>query len=618
MKGNTKETSFGKAVAVVAIVVILLVIFTYIMLNHYNEKNAEKTGQVMLNQMIGVLEKNESAEETLLESLKEEYIIRAKAIAYILEYNTEAENDIEELSKIATLMSIDEIHLINEEGVIYAGTRPEYYGFSFDSGDQIRYFKPMLDNKELSMCQDVTPNTAEGKEMMYAITWDSTGTRMIQVGIEPIRLLKELNNNSITNVIDQMPVYENLKVYVADTKTKEILGATDYQTGMKLQDIGIDVSELPSNVVNYYVANVNDHSSDCSVLIDVKYIICIVQDREVMRKDVLFAMLIVVVYLSIAAVLILVVFRHLYRIRKEQMEQLTILTSVSEIYYSMHLIDLENNTIKGYSSPKRIEQIVEKRGNGDAEATVHEIMHATMSDEYLEQGLEFSELSTLADRLKGKKILSMDLLGKNVGWIRMSFITIGVDLEERPKKVICTTQIIDEEKRKEAYLIRQSTTDKLTQCYNRRAYEQDARAYNKLPKDEDFAVFSMDVNGLKNVNDTLGHAAGDELLIGATKCMKQCFGKLGKVYRMGGDEFIAIVIADSDILKEMKEDLEKAFRKWSGEIVHSLTVSCGCVTKKEFPNSTIAEMAKIADHRMYQEKERYYEEIGCNRRKSES
>ena len=167
-------------------------------------------------------------------------------------------------------------------------------------------------------------------------------------------------------------------------------------------------------------------------------------------------------------------------------------------------------------------------------------------------------------------------------------------------------------------MIRQSTTDKLTQCYNRRAYEQDARAYNKLPKDEDFAVFSMDVNGLKNVNDTLGHAAGDELLIGATKCMKQCFGKLGKVYRMGGDEFIAIVIADSDILKEMKEDLEKTFRKWSGEIVHSLTVSCGCATKKEFPNSTIAEMAKIADHRMYQEKEGYYEEIGCNRRKSES
>lgn len=617
MKSDTKETSFGKTVAVVAIVVILLVVFTYMILNDYNEKNARKTGQVMLNQMIGVLEKNESAEETLLESLKEEYIIRAKAIAYILEYNTEAENDTEELSKIANLMSIDEIHLFNEDGVIYAGTRPEYYGFSFDSGDQMRYFKPMLSNKELSMCQDVMPNTAEGKEMMYAITWDTTGTRMIQVGIEPVRLLKELNNNSITNVIDQMPVYENLKVYVADTKTKEILGSTDHQTGMKLQDIGIDVSDLPSNVVNYYVSDVNGHSSDCSVLVDVEYILCIVQGREVMRNDILFSVLIVAVYLSIAAVLLLVVFRRLYKTRKEQTEQLTILTSLSEIYYSMHLIDLENNTIESYFSPQRIEQIVEKSGSENAVATVHEIMHATMSDEYLKQGLEFADLTTLANRLKGKKILSMDLLGKNVGWIRMSFITIGADLDKRPRKVISTTQIIEEEKRREAYLIRQSTIDKLTQCYNRRAYEKDAHEYNELPPDEDFALFSMDVNGLKNVNDTLGHVAGDELLLGAAKCMKQCFGKLGKVYRMGGDEFIAIVIADTDILKEMKEDLGKTFRKWSGKMVHRLTVSCGCVTKKEFPNSTIAEMAKIADNRMYEEKERYYEENGCNRRKND-
>ena len=70
------------------------------------------------------------------------------------------------LSRIAELMRIDEIHVFDESGTIFSGTVPRYYGYSFDSGEQMAYFKPMLDDKTLSMCQDVTPNTAESKSMM--------------------------------------------------------------------------------------------------------------------------------------------------------------------------------------------------------------------------------------------------------------------------------------------------------------------------------------------------------------------------------------------------------------------------------------------------------------------
>ena len=75
-----------------------------------------------------------------------------------------------ELQKIANLMAVDEIHLLDENGYIYSGSVPKYFGYNFDSGEQMAYFKPMLTDKSLTMCQDVTPNTSEGKEMMYAIT----------------------------------------------------------------------------------------------------------------------------------------------------------------------------------------------------------------------------------------------------------------------------------------------------------------------------------------------------------------------------------------------------------------------------------------------------------------
>ena len=614
METGTKEIHFKKVVTTIAFVVLLLVLFTAMVLIYNNERSAKKTGEVMLNQMSGVLAKNQSAQDTLLESLKEEYTIRAKTVAYILEHYPEAEYDTQELRKIADYMSIDEIHLFDESGTIYSGTRPNYYGYSFDSGEQINYFSPMLEDKSLSMCQDVTPNTAEGKNMMYAITWDSTGTRMVQVGIEPVRLLEELKNNQISVVVESMPVYENLDIYVADAKTGEILGATEDMNGRMLREIGIEFSAVDQNAARHINTVVSGQKSICSLLNDEKYVICIVQNRMEIMKNTILSILIVTAYLVIAATILLLLIQRLLMIKKDQMEQLKILTSMSGIYYSMHLIDLTSNTITEYAARNQVKEVVARNSNRDAMILIREVMYATMSDEYLEQGLEFTDLSTLSDRLKGKKILFMDLLGKNVGWIRMSFITINTDTEGRPTKVICTTQIIDEEKRKEELLIRESITDKLTQCYNRRAYENDLHTYPDVPPEEDFVFVSIDVNGLKKVNDTLGHAAGDELLFGAAECMRRCLGNSGKVYRTGGDEFAAIIFANEDRLREMKADLEETVRNWSGEVVDSLSISCGYVTKKEFPNSTVSEMAKIADARMYEAKEQYYNERGGKRR----
>ena len=67
----------------------------------------------------------------------------------------------------------------------------------------------------------------------------------------------------------------------------------------------------------------------------------------------------------------------------------------------------------------------------------------------------------------------------------------------------------------------------------------------------------MDVNRLKIVNDSQGHAAGDELLQGAASCMKKCFDSCGKVYRTGGDEFIALLFTDRESFEKIKETFEE-------------------------------------------------------------
>ena len=189
-------------------------------LKYVNDKNSDRTSKVLLDRVITVLDKNDKSEEALIKSLKDDYIVRAKAVSYIIDAKPEVEYDVDELQKIAALISVDEIHLFDTKGYIYSGSVPKYFGYSFDSGEQMAYFKPMLKDKKLTMCQDVTPNTSEAKEMMYAITWNEAGNKMIQVGIEPKRLLNEAKQNEVSNVVADMPVYKGMEILVADADTK--------------------------------------------------------------------------------------------------------------------------------------------------------------------------------------------------------------------------------------------------------------------------------------------------------------------------------------------------------------------------------------------------------------
>ena len=66
---------------------------------------------------------------------------------------------------------------------------------------------------------------------------------MIQVGIEPKRLLNEIKQNNISNVVARMPVYKGIEIIVADADTQVIEGATDSsKLGKKLEDVGISAN----------------------------------------------------------------------------------------------------------------------------------------------------------------------------------------------------------------------------------------------------------------------------------------------------------------------------------------------------------------------------------------
>ena len=158
-------------------------------------------------------------------------------------------------------------------------------------------------------------------------------------------------------------------------------------------------------------------------------------------------------------------------------------------------------------------------------------------------------------------------------------------------------------------------TDELTGFYNRHAYEDDIRILENGTPDENFVYFSADVNSLKSVNDTLGHSAGDELIVGAAECLKKSLGPYGTLYRIGGDEFIALIFVDSDKIDEVMQEIDQRTKKWKGSLVEELTLSCGYVAWAEERKYSISQLALIADRRMYDNKAEYYRRTGIERRR---
>ena len=165
-------------------------------------------------------------------------------------------------------------------------------------------------------------------------------------------------------------------------------------------------------------------------------------------------------------------------------------------------------------------------------------------------------------------------------------------------------------------LAKASFMDPGTGILNRRAFEEEkARLHqNMLP--ESLVYLTADLNGLKTANDTLGHAAGDEMIYGAAQCLKQVLGRYGEVYRIGGDEFAAILRLEDRLLPELMQRLQATGEAWEGKLVKGISMACGYASSREFPSENLSELGRISDERMYAAKEEYYKRTGKERRKS--
>lgn len=150
-----------------------------------------------------------------------------------------------------------------------------------------------------------------------------------------------------------------------------------------------------------------------------------------------------------------------------------------------------------------------------------------------------------------------------------------------------------------------SYVDSLTYAQNRNHFNEYLEQ-NRNKELHSLGVIYLDLNGLKEINDKMGHIAGDTLIITASYALQEIF--LDNSYRVGGDEFVVI---EQDVSELLFFDQYAKLLKRMEEL--EISVATGCVWKETCSN--LSETLQEADQKMYEDKKRYYSLAENDRRR---
>lgn len=629
-----KKMMAWKVIRIVTVCMLMILAantFFSIKLAH---QNIEQESKAMFTQIQNILSDNTIETEQVKADFSENCLVKARVAAYIIQKNPSILDSKKEIAKVAEMLHIDELHAFDKDGVIYAGSEPKYFGYSFESGEQLEFFKPMLEDTSLELCQPVTPNTAEGKLMQYAAVWREDRKGIIQIGLKPEHVIEVTRKNQLSYIFSRFVEEKNMELYAVDLSTKEILGSTEKsRIGQTLADIGIADGQLREDGKGFHA------------VIDGKRSYCIFQRQNniligsAITMKSLYSMLpqdtvLVILYLTlITVVMTFGILRYLdtyviqgihevnWKLQKiahgDWKEKVDVHTTEEFSELSDYINDMVKRIVDTNDEMISLLEVVQipiviyeyVRGTGHIKifGRMKEMFSISEAEEkrFKEDRIAFAGKLEEMRRYpvsKDKKVFRLE--GEEERYVRMESYV-------RDNGVFGVIMDVTKEMLEKQQLRRERDEDLLTGLCSRRAFIRRMKLLLEHPEELGCsALVGIDTDRLKMVNDTYGHDAGDSYLRGMADILRESTAPGALLGRLGGDEF-AVWIYGCESREELESFIKELEEKQWGiyevhfreEVSFSVRFSMGCAFYGE-DGTDYESLTTCADSRMYENKRR--------------
>lgn len=222
---------------VIAFVVTIAAVFT--LQTFTNWRNNKITSQNKLADVREKLADNEVTIEQLTENLGQNNLAKARAFADMLAADPSIARDSAKLFEIKDRLMVDEVHIIDEKGIITSSTIDAYLGFDMKSGEQSNAFMVLVDDPSIEIVQEPQMNAAEGIMMQYIGVARTDERGFVQVGVRPEALERTLAGTDISVVLRDIDFGTNGYIYAIDMATGLLLAhPNDALIGTAAADAG--------------------------------------------------------------------------------------------------------------------------------------------------------------------------------------------------------------------------------------------------------------------------------------------------------------------------------------------------------------------------------------------
>ncbi|MBQ8568241.1 MAG: sensor domain-containing diguanylate cyclase [Oscillospiraceae bacterium] len=523
-----------------------------------SEKNTVQDARNTITQLITRIESNEKEQKALYDSLAEDYLIRCHSLQYIIENNPEVIEDNNQLEHLLSVLNVDEIHIIGENGLITHSTNSEYIGFDMNSSPQSAEFVELMNVPDGELVQEMQPNGAENKIFQYIGVARQDCKGVIQIGLRPDRYISAQNRTSLTYIFAHTLTDADKEIYAINCIEKRYTAHSDSSLngGVIVNGYSTQGDYLKRfSEGGYYEYLDNEYFTVAQeydgMILGVTYTV------ESMRSYMNSMYIVTVLYFIAVFVVIIIVIsvlldklivKGIHRIIRDmnmitqgdldknvsvntlpEFEQLSsginsMVDALTENYERMAMIiDSNESIMAAYDCNSRLDTF-NILGN-------LRMLFDISSEEYSAITADRETFLTYIGQVKNHPFEEdSDIYSSGGKWLRIkeSYTETGLF-----GIVTDVTDYIEDKRR----ITNERDRDALTGLYNRRCFE---RKVNKLLEKSSEGVSAMlmiDLDNFKSINDSYGHAFGDEYLKFTAECMRRYESSTTIVGRRSGDEF---------------------------------------------------------------------------------